>query len=157
MRNVVLFIASAGFVGYIPFASGTFGSLVGIPLFWWFDGLRHWSIVGYLVIYAVLVIAACWIAGKADEILREHDSHAIVLDEVVGYLGATLFLAPTWRHALVAFFIFRVLDVVKPFPAGYIDANVRGGSGVVLDDVVSGFYSNLATRALLWTWAAVAG
>jgi phosphatidylglycerophosphatase A len=156
MRSLVLFIASAGFIGYIPFASGTFGSLVGIPLFWLFDGFRQWSIAAYLVIYVLLVIAACWIAGKAEEILREHDSHAIVIDEVVGYLGATLFLAPTWRHAIVAFFAFRVLDVVKPFPAGYIDANVPGGNGVVLDDVVSGLYANLLTRALLWTWATVA-
>ncbi len=155
MRGLVLFIASAGFIGYIPVASGTFGSLVGIPLFWLFDGCRHWWVLGYVGIYVGLVLGACWIAGKAEEILREHDSHAIVLDEVVGYLGATLFLAPTWRHAIVAFFVFRVLDVVKPFPAGYIDAHFPGGYGVVLDDVVSGLYANVGTRALLVAWAAV--
>jgi len=149
MRSLVIFLASAGYVGYIPVASGTFGSLVGIPLFWGFDALRVASVVTYLLAYVALVTGACWIAGKAEEYLNEHDSHKIVIDEVVGYLAATLFLTPTWTHALWAFFIFRALDVLKPFPAGYIDANFPGGSGVVLDDVVSGFYTNAAVRVLI--------
>lgn len=143
MRRLVLVIASAGFIGYIPVASGTFGSLVGIPLFLAFDALRAWSIVGYLVVYVLLVLAACWIAGRAEAYLQEHDSHKIVIDEVVGYLGATLFLAPTWSNVLIAFFVFRGLDVIKPFPANYIDAHFPGGFGVVLDDVVSGLYTRL--------------
>ena len=149
MRALVLFLASAGYAGYIPIASGTFGTLVAIPLFWGFDALRATSIPLYLLTYVAAVAAACWIAGQADEYLHEHDSHKIVIDEVVGYLAATLFLAPTWRHALAAFFIFRVFDVIKPYPAGYIDQNVPGGTGVVMDDVVSGIYSNLALRVLL--------
>jgi phosphatidylglycerophosphatase A len=146
MRAAVLFLASAGYVGYIPVASGTFGSMVAVPLFWGFDALRATSVPLYLLAYVAAVAAACWIAGRADAYLQEHDSHKIVIDEVVGYLAATLFVAPTWRHALAAFVIFRALDVVKPFPAGYIDEHFPGGYGVVLDDVVSGFYSNLALR-----------
>jgi phosphatidylglycerophosphatase A len=149
MRAVVMFLASACYAGYIPVASGTFGSLVAIPLFFGFDALRTTSIPLYLLTYIASVATACWIAGLADEYLQEHDSHKIVIDEVVGYLAATLFLAPTWRHALAAFFIFRALDVIKPYPAGYIDQNVPGGTGVVMDDVVSGIYSNLALRVLL--------
>ncbi len=149
MRAVILFLASAGYVGYIPVASGTFGSLVAIPLFLGFDALRTASVPLYLLTYVAAVAAACWIAGRADDYLQEHDSHKIVIDEVVGYLAATLFLEPTWRHALAAFVIFRALDVIKPFPAGYIDEHVPGGAGVVLDDVVSGFYSNLVLRALI--------
>jgi len=86
--------------------------------------------------------------GIASRLLQEHDSHAIVIDEIVGYLAATLFMAPTWENTLVAFVVFRVFDVVKPYPAGAIDRGVQGGAGVVLDDVVSGLYANLATRAL---------
>jgi phosphatidylglycerophosphatase A len=148
MRFAILFIASAAFTGYFPVASGTVGSAVAVPLFWLFDHLRTASVPLYLLTYALLVAGACWVAGKAEEILHEHDSHKIVIDEVVGYLAATLFLAPSWQHALVAFFVFRLLDVIKPFPAGYIDEHLPGGYGVVLDDVVSGFYSNVATRIL---------
>lgn len=145
-RRLVLFFASGGFVGYIPVASGTFGTLVAFPLFWLYDPVRYASPTLYLVGYALMVAAACWIAGRAEELVQEHDSHKIVIDEIVGYLGATLFLAPTWKHTLVAFFVFRALDVLKPFPAGWIDKHMRGGAGVVLDDVVSGLYSNLVTR-----------
>ena len=149
MRTLILFLASAGFVGYIPVASGTFGSLVGIPLFWGFDALRAASILLYLIAFVAVTGAACWIAGRADALLQEHDSHTIVIDEVVGYLAATLFLAPTWPHAVAAFLIFRVLDIIKPFPAGYIDEHMPGGAGVVLDDVVSGFYANALVHVLI--------
>ncbi len=149
MRALILFLASAGYVGYIPVASGTFGSLVAIPMFWGFDTLRAASVPLYLLTYVGAVAAACWIAGLAEIYLQEHDSHKIVIDEVVGYLAATMFLPPTWTHTLAAFFIFRALDVIKPFPAGYIDKHFSGGYGVVLDDVVSGFYSNLLVQLLI--------
>jgi phosphatidylglycerophosphatase A len=149
MRALVLFLASAGYVGYIPVASGTFGSLVAVPMFWGFDALRATSLPLYILTYVGAVAAACWIAGLAEIYLQEHDSHKIVIDEIVGYLAATMFLQPTWTHAAVAFLIFRALDVIKPYPAGYIDKHFPGGYGVVLDDVVSGFYSNLLVRLLI--------
>ena len=149
MRTLILVLASAGYVGYIPIASGTFGSLVAIPLFWGFDALRAASVPLYLLTYVGAVAAACWIAGQAEMYLQEHDSHKIVIDEVVGYLAATMFLRPTWTHALLAFMIFRALDVIKPYPAGYIDEHFPGGYGVVLDDVVSGVYSNLVLQVFI--------
>ena len=149
MRFLVTILASAGFVGYIPVASGTFGTMVAVPLFWGFDAVRSTSVPLYLLTYVGMVAAACWIAGLAEHVFQEHDSHKIVIDEVVGYLAATLFLAPTWPHALAAFLVFRALDVFKPFPAGYIDKNLPGGYGVVLDDVVSGIYSNLVVQMLM--------
>ena len=150
MRTLILFLASAGYVGYIPVASGTFGSLVAIPMFWGFDALRSTSVPLYLLTFVGAVAAACWIAGLAEIYLQEHDSHKIVIDEIVGYLAATMFLQPTWRHALAAFLIFRALDIIKPFPAGYVDKNFPGGYGVVLDDVVSGVYSNLLVQLLIF-------
>jgi phosphatidylglycerophosphatase A len=118
-------------------------------LFFAFDGLRQVSASVYVLMFAIAVLAACWIAGSAEKLFDEHDSHKVVIDEVVGYLAATLFLEPTWSHAIAAFLIFRVLDVVKPFPASYIDANFSGGYCVTLDDVVSGLYSNLALRVVI--------
>jgi phosphatidylglycerophosphatase A len=148
MRAAIIALASAGFVGYIPLISGTFGTLVGIPLFWGFSALSA-SPALYLLTFAGAVAAACWVAGEAERLFDEHDSSKIVLDEVVGYLAATLFIAPTLTNSIAAFVIFRVLDVIKPFPAGYIDKNVPGGAGVVLDDVASGLYSNLILQILL--------
>jgi phosphatidylglycerophosphatase A len=149
MRRIILFVASGAYIGYIPVASGTWGTLLAFPLFWIFEPWRHLSTSLYLCWYIAVVLFACWIAGRAETILQEHDSHAIVIDEIAGYLAATLFLTPTWEHTLVAFAVFRVFDVLKPFPAGLIDRSVPGGVGVVLDDVVSGLYANLVTRGLM--------
>ena len=148
MRQLIIFLASAGYIGYIPFASGTWGSLVGIPGFWMMDGLAGSPLLAIAVL-AVLILAACWIAGRAEAAFAEHDSGKIVIDEVVGYMAATLFLPLNWKTVIIAFFVFRALDVLKPYPANYIDANFPGGYGVVLDDVVSGIYSNVVTRVLL--------
>jgi phosphatidylglycerophosphatase A len=154
MRRLVTILASGGYVGYIPVASGTFGTLVAFPLFWLYAPLADVSVALYLAMYVAMVGAACWIAGRAETQFAEHDSHKIVLDEIVGYLGATLFLAPTWEHTLLAFVVFRALDVLKPWPANAIDRDLPGGAGVVLDDVVSGLYSNVVTRVLaVWLFA----
>ena len=149
MRSLVLLIASGGYLGYIPFASGTWGTLVGIPLVLLMHQLQLASPGFYVLVFLALVAGACWIAGQADAYLDEHDSHKIVIDEIVGYLAAMLFLEPTVGAMVAAFFIFRVLDVIKPFPAGYIDQHFPGGYGVTLDDVVSGFYTNLVVRLLI--------
>lgn len=148
MRRLVMFAASGAGLGYIPIASGTWGSLLGPPVFWLVAGWQL-SVPTTLIAYAAAVLAATWIAGRAEEILAEHDSHVIVIDEIVGYLAATLFLAPTWENTLIAFAAFRAFDIVKPFPAGSIDRSLGGGAGVVLDDVAAGIYANLATRAVL--------
>jgi phosphatidylglycerophosphatase A len=148
MHRFLLFIASGALLGYIPVASGTFGTLVGIPLFWGFNTLRGSSWVLYISAFVILVLASCWVAGKAEAVLREHDSHKIVIDEIAGYVAATLWLDFTWANVVAAFLIFRLFDIVKPFPAGYIDRRFPGGYGIVLDDVVAGLYANLATRLL---------
>lgn len=148
MRALVIFLASAGYLGFFPVASGTWGSLAGIPGFWLLDALGG-SPVLVVAVYVLLVLGACWIAGKAEEIFAEHDSGKIVIDEVVGFMAATLFLPLSLKTIAIAFVVFRALDVLKPFPAGWIDAKLPGGFGVVLDDVVSGIYSNVVTRVIL--------
>lgn len=149
MQRLILFLASGGYVGYIPVASGTWGTLLALPLFWMFAPWRTLSVALYLLTFVAAVALAVWVAGAAEVLLREHDSHAIVIDEIVGYLAATLFMPATWEHTVIAFVIFRFLDVVKPFPAGWIDRRLPGGAGVVLDDVVAGLYANIATRLLI--------
>jgi phosphatidylglycerophosphatase A len=150
MRRLTLLLASGFYTGYMPVASGTGGTLVAIPLFWLFAGWRD-AVLLTLITWVAAVAFACWIAARAEAQIGEHDSGIIVIDEIVGYLAATLFLEPTWGHTILAFFVFRALDVIKPFPAGWIDREMPGGAGVVLDDVVSGLYSNLVTR-LLAAW-----
>ncbi len=145
---MILFLASGAGLGYAPFASGTFGSLLGIVLYLAVlqvtTGLL--PIVVLLVLATVLAIA---VAGRADAIWQEHDSGRIVIDEIVGMAIALAGFAPTLRNVVVIFVIFRVLDIVKLWPASFFDRKVPGGTGVVLDDVVSGIYANLVARLFL--------
>lgn len=149
MRGLIILLASGFGTGYSPVASGTVGCLVGIPLYLALDPMRHGSTALYLLTFAAAVAFACWVADHAERAFGEHDSGKIVIDEIVGYLAATLFVPPTVATIVVAFLIFRVLDIVKPWPAGAIDASLPGGAGVVLDDVVSGLYTCVIMHALI--------
>ena len=149
MRSLALAVATVGGVGRAPVASGTFGSLVAVPLLPALALLRDRSFPGYLVAVLGVVAVAIWSAGRAEEILGGHDHSQIVIDEVAGLVLAGVFLPGTWTAAGLGFLLFRVFDVVKPFPAGLIDDRVRGGVGVVGDDLVAGVYAGLAGRLVL--------
>ena len=149
MRTLVLAIATVGGVGRAPVASGTFGSLVAVPLLPALALLRDRSLAGYLAVVIALVVVAVWSAGRAEEILGGHDHSRIVIDEVAGLVLAGLFLPGTWLAAAVGFFFFRLFDVLKPFPAGWIDGRVEGGIGVVGDDLVAGVYAGLVGRLIV--------
>src|ERR1700693_4623938 len=124
MRQIIIFLATGAYTGYSPFAPGTAGSVVGL-------------IIGYFFfspIFAAAFVPACLIAGRAEQIFGEHDSSKIVLDEVFGMI-ATMFLNPLgWGWLLGGFLLFRIFDIIKPFPAGFIDRKMPGGPGVMLDD-----------------------
>lgn len=155
MQRIAVFFASWGYTGYAPVASGTVGTVAAIPFFWLFALIPSASVA--VLCCAVAIVLACWIAGVAERALDQHDSGIIVIDEVVGYLTATLLLPSSWTVTIFAFFLFRLFDIVKPPPAAYFDDQVEGGAGVVLDDVVAGIYANLATRALLYLIGPVLG
>lgn len=147
MDRLVVFLASGAYVGYVPVASGTFGSLLALPLLIALDR-SGWSTA---VVVALLVVGsalAMVIAGRASRIYGVHDSSRIVLDEVCGMAIAGALMPPTIWNLTLAFLAFRLFDIVKPFPAGYFDRDVKNGMGVVADDLFAGLYANLVVRML---------
>jgi phosphatidylglycerophosphatase A len=138
-------VATVAGVGRIPVASGTFGSLVAVPFLPALATLRAESPMTVVLLVVVLVALAVWSAGRAEEILGGHDHSRIVIDEVAGQVIAGLFMPPSWLAAGIAFVLFRIFDIVKPFPAGLIDGKVEGGLGVVGDDLIAGLYAGLGT------------
>jgi len=148
-RRVVVFLASGAYLGYAPVASGTFGTLAALPLLPVFEAISRISAALYLLTFAGLVAAAIVIADEAERVFAEEDSGKIVIDEVAGYVAALLFLPVDLTTVLGAFFLFRLFDVLKPWPAAWIDRELGGGAGVVLDDVFAGLYANFALRVLL--------
>jgi phosphatidylglycerophosphatase A len=149
-RSVVIFVATGAYLGYAPVASGTFGTLAGVALYPVFEALRQFSAPIYLLTFCGLVAAAIVIADEAEKIFGEKDSGKITIDEVAGYIAATLFLRPSLGVVAASFALFRFFDVVKIWPASHFDREVHGGPGVVLDDVISGLYANLTLRVLAW-------
>jgi phosphatidylglycerophosphatase A len=146
--HVVIFLASGAYVGYVPIAPGTFGSLLALPLLVGLAGWA-WSPVAVAMLIGAAAALATPVCGWAGRIYGEADSSRIVLDEVCGMLVAGALLPPTaWALAL-AFVAFRFFDIVKPFPASYFDRHLKNGIGVVADDLVAGVYANLVVRMLL--------
>ncbi|MFA5114484.1 MAG: phosphatidylglycerophosphatase A [Candidatus Omnitrophota bacterium] len=131
-------------LGYLPFMPGTFASLAGFLIFVLIGAN---STVYVLVAGAVLVVGflAC---GRAEEIFKRKDSSRIVIDEVGGMLVALLCMPYDLKIAVLAFVLFRILDITKPFPANGLQ-RFRGSLGVMADDIVSGLYANLILQLAL--------
>lgn len=148
MDRIVIFLASGAYVGYIPVAPGTFGSLLALPLLLAL-ARSGWSPAVIVALMGVAALLAMPVCGRTSRIYGEADSSRIVLDEVCGMLIAGALLPPTVWALGLAFAAFRFFDIVKPFPASYFDHHVKNGAGVVADDLVAGVYANLVVRMLL--------
>jgi phosphatidylglycerophosphatase A len=136
--------ASGLFSGFSPVASGTVGSAVGLAVYS-IPGVESPTV---LLPLSLLVLALGIRASSAMEKVYGHDPGEVTIDEVLGMWISLLFLPKTILVAALAFFIFRVLDIVKPFPARRFDT-IRGGSGIMFDDVVSAIYTNLLLQLAL--------
>ena len=142
-----LSIATALGAGCAPIAPGTVGSAVGL-LLW---AVLPASIAVQAAAIVILFAAGCWSGGVAERYFGRTDPGQVVMDEVVGML-ITLFLNPVgWAGALGGFLLFRIADVIKPYPANRLES-LHGGLGVMADDAMAAVYANLALRACLWLW-----
>jgi len=142
MTRVALAFATACGVGYVPLAPGTFGSAVGL-LLWW--ALPASPSVQGAVIVALFVVGS-WSGGVAERHFGRTDPGQVVIDEVMGML-ITLWLNPVgWKGAFAGFLIFRIADVIKPYPANRLES-LHGGVGVMADDGMAAVYANLVLRA----------
>jgi phosphatidylglycerophosphatase A len=140
-------LATALGVGHIPFASGTFGSAVGLVLWWLMPASSAWQ--GLLIV--ALFVLGSWAADVAERRFERTDPSQVVIDEVLG-MWITLFLNPVgWAGAVAAFLLFRIFDILKPFPADRFE-RLPGGVGVMADDAMAAVYANLMLRVGLAIW-----
>ena len=146
MDRVGLFIATCGYLGYVPVAPGTFGSAAGLVVFY---AVRNSGSIGVeLAAIIVLFAIGIWSATVAEHYFGGVDPAPVVLDEIVGMLMTLAFLPVSTTGAIVGFFVFRVLDVVKPWPSSRFE-RLPGGLGVMADDGMAALYGNLAMRGLM--------
>lgn len=138
LKQPVQFLALGFGSGLAPKAPGTFGTLAAVPLFLLLALLTP---TYYLAAVIVMSVAGIYICGKAANDVGVHDHPAIVWDEFVGYF-ITMFMVPvSWQTVLVGFLLFRVLDILKPWPISFIDKKMSGGAGIMFDDILAGIFS----------------
>ena len=136
-RNPIHLLAFGLGSGAVPKAPGTAGTLAALPLFLLLEPLTP---LGYLIIVSVLFFLGIWLCERTSSDLGVHDHPGIVWDEWVGLL-VTLWLAPPgWVWLLAGFLLFRLFDIWKPWPIGWLDRKVHGGLGIMLDDLLAGLY-----------------
>lgn len=146
MRTAILAVATFFWVGNIPKAPGTWGSLAAlIP--WIF--LRGLTLPAYIIMLLTVFLIGFFAAGSAEKILDRADAGPIVIDEVLGMFIA-LTLAPDHPLAwIMGFILFRIFDIAKPFPVSWFDQRIHGGIGIMMDDVIAGIYAFISLQ-LLW-------
>lgn len=124
--------------GLAPKAPGTFGTLVGLPLFWLIAG---YALNVQLIIIAALFIIGIYCCDKTGKALGVADDSAIVWDEIVAIMLVLAFTPHTWLGWLVSFLLFRLFDIWKPFPIRQFDATLKNGFGVMFDDLLAAIYA----------------
>jgi phosphatidylglycerophosphatase A len=140
--KIIIGLASLFGIGFIPGCPGTAGSLFGLL----FVGLiKDQAIFSLLVVF--IVVLAFFIAGKAEKVFGRKDAKQIVIDELAGILITFLFIPKTFIFILVGFFLFRLFDIIKVFPANLLEKK-KGSLGIVGDDLVAGIYANLVLQFL---------
>ena len=136
MTKVAVLIATVGGLGYAPIAPGTFGSAAGILIYWF---TRHWPMTWQLAVIALVTALGVWASTRAAEHFGKEDPGAVVVDEVAGQLVTLAFTGAGLTATILAFFVFRVLDIVKPYPANRFE-RFHGGTGIMADDLMAGVY-----------------
>ncbi|OGL40748.1 MAG: hypothetical protein A3C43_10705 [Candidatus Schekmanbacteria bacterium RIFCSPHIGHO2_02_FULL_38_11] len=140
MNNLIILFTTGFYSGYFPIASGTAGSFVGVGLYLLMD--RFISVPYYAVVTLVVFILGILASSKAEVVFAKKDSGKIVIDEIVGFMVTMFAIPSTLKYVLAGFFLFRVFDIIKPFPIRRFE-KLEGGLGVMLDDFIAGIYVNL--------------
>ena len=145
MKRFILVLATGFGVGYSPIAPGTLGTLVAIPIYYFLSEipspLFEITLVGFFFL-------SVWISENAERFFGKKDDQRIVIDEIVGFLVTMLWVPKTILFIIIGFLLFRFFDILKPFPIRHLEKKLKGGYGIVLDDVLAGIYANIVLHVL---------
>ncbi len=139
------FFATLFFIGYIPFAPGTFGSLFAVV----FIGVLKPDISLHIIIVVIGFFIGIISSDYAERYFDKEDCSCIVIDEFIGYLVSVLFIPLTFNYLIGAFFLFRFLDILKPVPIRYIERTFKGGLGIMIDDIAAGIITNIILQIVI--------
>ena len=146
LRHPVQWLAFGFGSGLSPWAPGTVGTLLAVPMYL---VIAQWNLLYYSVVLVAAALLGIWICGAASRQLQVHDHPGIVWDEFVGY-WITMWAVPSdWEWVIAGFVVFRVYDIVKPWPVSLLDRKVGGGLGIMVDDMLAGVMACLTLHIAL--------
>ncbi|MBI5639003.1 MAG: phosphatidylglycerophosphatase A [Nitrospirae bacterium] len=145
-QSILKNIATLGFIGYMPVAPGTWGSLAALVFVLLVPLSTKASL---LVIFGGAVIGII-AAAAAEKVTGETDSGHIIIDEFIGYLVSVFLVPHSYAYLIAAFFLFRFFDILKPFPIRWVERSFKGGTGVVADDLLAGLFTNMVLQVCIW-------
>lgn len=154
MKNPVHFCALGFGSGLIPLMPGTFGSLAAIPLILLLAPLGDTI---FLTATLVSCIVGIWFCGRTASDMGVHDHGSIVWDEVAGMLLTFMFVPITVWTVVLGFVLFRIFDILKPWPIGPVDKTVHGGLGIMLDDILAGLMSFACLQGSIYLFPVLLG
>ncbi|OGX41245.1 MAG: hypothetical protein A2984_02490 [Omnitrophica WOR_2 bacterium RIFCSPLOWO2_01_FULL_41_12] len=132
------------YIGYLPLIPGTFASITGVFLFYFLKD----NLLIYIFSILFLLLIGILVGERAEEVFQRKDCPFIVIDEVLGMLLSLIFIPYDIKLVIIAFVIFRILDTLKPYPASMLQ-NLKGGIGIMGDDIVAGLYTNIILQLAL--------
>lgn len=149
LRNPIHFLAFGFGSGLLPKMPGTYGTLAAIPIYLLIATLPLWM---YAAITLLLIVFACYACGVTARDIGVHDYSGIVLDEIVGYLLAMMAVPVGWFWIIAGFSLFRLFDIWKPWPIRWVDRHVKGGVGIVVDDLIAAVFAWVILQGLVFLW-----
>jgi phosphatidylglycerophosphatase A len=138
LTDPIHFLAFGFGSGLAPKAPGTFGTLMAVPLFLLLADL---TLPVYLTVCVFVSLIGIYICGQSAKLLKTHDHPGIVWDEFAGFFITMIGFAATWQNIIIGFVLFRIFDILKPWPIKWIDKKVEGGFGIMLDDILAGVFA----------------
>ena len=146
LRNPVHFLAFGFGSGLSPKAPGTMGTIAAIPVFLIISNL---NLLSYLTVLSVVIFTGFKICDTVSKDLGVHDHPGIVWDEIAGFLITMIAIPVSWQTVLLGFVLFRLFDILKPWPIGWLDKKVSGGFGIMIDDIVAGVMAWLVLQLVI--------
>jgi len=146
LRDPIHFLALGGGAGLAPWAPGTMGTLVGLLPVWW---MLRWPLPWRLTAAVMLAALGIWVCGESARRLGRHDHPGIVFDEIVGIVATALVIvSDSLVELALAFVLFRIFDILKPWPIRDVDHRLAGGLGIMLDDLMAALYAAACLRVI---------
>lgn len=145
-EHLVLIISTGFYSGYFPLIPGTIGTALGVVIYWAISGFQLIYYSGFLLL---LTILGLYESEKAEIYFSRKDAPQIVIDEIIGYLITMMYIPSKLKFVIIGFFVFRIMDIVKPFPCRQLQ-QLKGGTGIVIDDVIAGIYSNIILQIVVY-------